>query len=209
MSDRGVTRAFFDQWSRTYDNPFVQAVTYRPVQDAVIRAMRRQPPRLVLDVGCGTGLLTVRIGHEFGATVVGCDYSAGMLHEAARRRHDLFWVQATAAALPVGDQAVDAVVSTESFHWYPDQEGALQEFARALRVGGHAYVALINPPTRAVTVWTARWSRRLGRPLRWPTLEQMATMAHEAGFEVVAQERVARLPMSMLLPAFLNVLRRR
>jgi hypothetical protein len=37
----------------------------------------------------------------------------------------------------------------------------------------------------------------------------MATMAHDAGFAVVAQQRVARLPMSMLLPAFVNVLQRR
>ncbi len=209
MSDRGITRAFFDQWSRTYDNPLLQAVTYRPVQDAVVRAMRGHAPRRVLDVGCGTGLLTMRLRDEVGAVVVGCDYSRGMLQEAARRRPDVSWVQGNASELPIGNGAVDAVVSTESFHWYPDQEGAVGEFARVLRPEGRAYVALINPSTRAVSAWTARWSRRLGRPLRWPTLEQMGTMAQEAGFVVIAQRPIARIPMSLLLPAYLNVLERR
>ena len=36
---------FFDVWSRVYDHPVLQWMTYRPVHDAVLRALRRRPPQ--------------------------------------------------------------------------------------------------------------------------------------------------------------------
>ena len=55
MSPRGPHRLFFDPWSLVYDAPGVQRVTYRPVQDALVRALRVDPPARILDVGCGRG----------------------------------------------------------------------------------------------------------------------------------------------------------
>jgi SAM-dependent methyltransferase len=203
---RGASRRFFDAWSLTYNNPVVQAATYRPVQDAVIRLLRLQRPRRILDLGCGTGLLTTRLVGELGVPVTGCDYSAGMLERAARRSRGAGWVQGDALALPFADGSVDAVVSTESFHWYPDQDRALGELARVLDGGGRAYLALINPPTPVVSALTARWSRLAGQPLYWPTPARMREMATAAGFEVVEQRPVLRLPVSAVFPTVVTVL---
>ncbi len=196
-------QGFFDRWSRTYDNPLVQAVTYRPVHDAVLRAIRQQKPQRVFDVGCGTGLLTLRLAKDVGADVIGCDYSKGMLDKASRHSRQLAWVQGDAMALPVATATVEAVVCTESFHWYPDQYGALREFGRVLVPGGRAYVAT-GPPTRGVTTLMAPWSRRFGHPPSMPTLESMSAMARSAGFLVIAQQRIVRLP----LPSMLHILER-
>lgn len=205
---RGASRRFFDAWSVTYNNPLVQAVTYRPVQDAVIRLLRLQRPARVLDLGCGTGLLTTRLVDELTAAVIGCDYSNGMLVRAAQRSRRPAWVQGDAMALPLRDGAVDAVVSTESFHWYPDQARALADLHRALAPGGRAYLALVNPPTAVLSRLTARWSRVAGQPLHWPTPQRMREMAAAAGFEVLDQSPVLRLPVSALFPTVVTVLER-
>ena len=207
-SSGGPSQRFFDLWSRTYDNPLLQAATYRPTQDLVLRSLRDQRPDRVLDLGCGTGLLTSRLVEELGVPTVGCDYSWGMVRRAAQRSRDASWVQGDAMALPVASATFDAVVSTESFHWYPDQPRALAELARVLVPGGRAYLALVNPPTRVLTAVTTRWSRIAGQPLRWPTPRQMRAMGTAAGFTVVSQRPVLRLPATPLLPTVVTVLER-
>ena len=204
----GPTRRFFDLWSLTYDNPVVQAATYRPTQDAVLRSLRERRPGRVLDLGCGTGLLTTRLVEDLGATTVGCDYSWGMVERAARRSRRPAWVQGDAMALPLVSGSVDAVVSTESFHWYPDQGRALAEIHRVLVPGGRAYLALVNPPTMVVSRLTARWSRTVGQPLQWPTPRRMRDMSAAAGFRVVSQRPILRLPVSALLPTVLTTVER-
>ena len=61
MATEGPSRRLFDVWSTFYDLPLVQRLTYQPVQDAVVAALRPHEPRRVLDVGCGTGLLATRL----------------------------------------------------------------------------------------------------------------------------------------------------
>jgi hypothetical protein len=51
----------FDLWSNVYDIDWIQQLTYRPVHDAVLDAIRQHPRSAILDLGCGTGLLTRRL----------------------------------------------------------------------------------------------------------------------------------------------------
>src|SRR5262245_16217027 len=120
MPESGPKKWFFDAWSRIYDFPVVQRATYRPVHDAVLRALTAPAAYRVLDIGCGTGQLAARIKQTRPVTyVVGCDFSAGMLRRAAERDARVRWVQADAARLPFDEGVFDAVTSTEAFHWFP------------------------------------------------------------------------------------------
>ncbi|MBK9181000.1 MAG: methyltransferase domain-containing protein [Acidimicrobiales bacterium] len=209
MPPPGAGRRLFDLWSRTYDDPLAQAIVYRPVQDAVLRALREGAPARVLDVGCGTGLLTRRVADELGAVAIGCDFSRGMLQRAApRARPGVAWVQGDALALPVASGAVHAVVCTESFHWYPDQGAALRELARVTAPGGRVLLALVNARCVPVSQLVHRWSSLAGQPFRWPTAPQVRALAGQAGLAVVRQTTVRRRPGVPLLPAVLTVLER-
>src|SRR5262245_15517345 len=121
MAERGARRGFFDAWSRIYDLPLLQLATYRPVHNAVLPAIGE--PHVVLDIGCGTGQLATRIKRARPRThVVGCDFSAGMVRQAAARSRAVRWTRGDAARLPFHNGTFDAVVSTEAFHWFPDQD---------------------------------------------------------------------------------------
>jgi SAM-dependent methyltransferase len=205
-SSAGAKRWFFDVWSRFYDLPLVQRLTYRPVQDAVMRALEDAPPRSLLDLGCGTGLLSQRIRREHPDThVVGCDFSQGMLQRAGEHCDGSAWVQGDATRLPFCDACFDTVVSSEAFHWFPDQPAALTECFRVLAPEGRLLVALVNPPVEPVSDAMYVGFRLVGEPFYWPTRRRMRELVEAAGFRVAAQQRVYRLPAGILLPPVLTI----
>ena len=71
---------------------------------ATARAVRSSPGEHVLDLGCGTGDLSLILARS-GAKVIGIDLSAGMLAEAQRktRGRTVRLVRASAFELPFPD----------------------------------------------------------------------------------------------------------
>jgi ubiquinone/menaquinone biosynthesis C-methylase UbiE len=202
----GPRRGFFDVWSRIYDFPLVQRATYRPVHNAVLRALRH--PRRVLDVGCGTGQLARRVKVACpAAAVVGCDFSGGMLHRAASGGNAVHWVRGDAAHLPFDDGVFDAVVSTEAFHWFPDQDAALAECFRVLAPGGRLLLALVNTPASWVSDAFHLGSRLIGEPFYWPSTQQLRERVRAAGFRIRRQHRIFRVPGFLLLPVLTEAVR--
>jgi len=199
---------FFDLWSRFYDLAPVQAAIYRPVHHAVLQELRAVQPTRLLDVGCGTGMLTSRLGAELGAELVtGVDFSLGMLEQARARTDRVGWAQGDALRLPVASGSVDAVLSTEAFHWFPDHDAALREFARVLGPGGHALVALVNVRRKETSQLMHSGSQAMGQPAWWPTRAEMRDRFESAGFDVVRQRQILRVA-GVLIPTVLTVGRR-
>jgi ubiquinone/menaquinone biosynthesis C-methylase UbiE len=202
----GPSPRLFDVWSTFYDLPLVQRLTYLPVQNAVVAALRPFAPRRVLDVGCGTGLLATRLRAELpDAAIAGCDFSHGMLRRARDRDAAVGWTQGDAQRLPLRDASVDAIVSTEAFHWFPDQHRALAEFFRVLAPGGRLLIAIVNTPNDVVRTIFRVASRVAGSPLDWPTRAEMRALCEGAGFRVEAQRRVFRIPAGLSLPPVLTI----
>jgi len=211
----GPTRGFFDAWSRIYDFSLVQRATYRPVHDAVLRALEAEPCVRALDIGCGTGRLVERLVTErVVQSVVGCDFSAGMLAHATERLRPLAQgpvpvalVRGDATHLPFADASFEAAVSTEAFHWFPDQDAALHELRRVLRPRGRLLLALVSPPFEIVADVVELGMRLIGQPLWWTTPSHLRAQVELAGFQVEYQRRIFRIP-GFLLPPVLTVARR-
>jgi SAM-dependent methyltransferase len=109
----------------------------------------------VLDVACGTGLVSFRAAQAVGAAgaVVGTDISGEMV-ETARRgavlhgHANVRFERGDAEALPLPDDGFDAAVCALGLMYVPDPVGALCEMRRLLRPRGRA----------AAAVWGARRS---------------------------------------------------
>ncbi|XEC33043.1 class I SAM-dependent methyltransferase [Streptomyces fradiae] len=101
--------------------------------EAVLRLL---PPgtRTLLDVACGTGLVTERIARP-GLTAYGADAAHAMLRTAAARLPGRA-VRADARRLPLPDGSVDAVSAIWLLHLVPFAEEVVAEAARVLRPGG-------------------------------------------------------------------------
>jgi trans-aconitate 2-methyltransferase len=101
---------------------------------AVAARLQPAPGERILDIGCGTGRLTVEIAARPGIMVIGLDRSSAMLIEA-RKGHRLPYVLGDGAALPFAE-AFDAVFSAATFHWIPDHDRLFGSIHRALKAGG-------------------------------------------------------------------------
>lgn len=199
MTMRAEAAGFFDRWSVTYDHSGLQALTYRPIHDAMLERLDDDDPSTIVDLGCGTGQFTYRLTERFpDAAVIGVDFSQGMLFEAAERvvrassRQHLI-IQADAGQLPFRRSSVDVVVCSESFHWYHDQAATLDGLADTLRSGGRLLIASIATVSSIGDDIVRRLTSIQGRPIRAVPPHRMRRLLDQSGFEVTHQRRIRRL----------------
>ena len=120
----------------------------------LLEAVPLDPGATVLDVGCGTGFPLLELAHRLGprARLVGLDpWGAALARaEAKRRAQDagrVVLVRGVAERLPLGDGAVDLVVSNNGLNNVQDLGAALRECARVSRRGGRLVFTMNLPGT--------------------------------------------------------------
>jgi trans-aconitate 2-methyltransferase len=116
-----------------------------------VRVLERLPlagDETVLDLGCGTGLVTAALLERLPrGRLVALDLSAAMAREArARLTADrALVVRADALALPLR-ASLDAVFSTATLHWVLDQDALARQLFAALRPGGRLVAQMGGGP---------------------------------------------------------------
>lgn len=124
-----------------------------PAQRLMLEMAEIEAGDTVLDVACGTGLVTfgaaARIGPQ--GSIVGTDISGEMI-EAARRRSaesgcaNVRFERCDAEELPFPEASFDVALCALGLMYVPDPASALRQMRRVLRPAG----------TAAVAVWGAR-----------------------------------------------------
>jgi ubiquinone/menaquinone biosynthesis C-methylase UbiE len=133
-------RAIWDQIANRYDSNVMEtfAKAYRLTQEAIMEEVNNRSR--VLEVGCGTGIISLAIVPHAGE-VVGVDLSPKMItlaQEKAKNEglQNLNFREADAYELPFEDERFDLVLLTNLLHFVADPTKVLKEARRVLRSGG-------------------------------------------------------------------------
>ena len=148
-----MTTATYRQYSGTaaelYQSFFVPSIA-TPVSAELLGAAALQPGTRVLDVACGTGVVTRAAAERIGPTgsVTGIDVAPDMIAVARTIPSGgapITWQEADAASLPLPDESFDVGLCQMGLMFMEDRAGALGELHRVLAPGGRV---VVNTPGR-------------------------------------------------------------
>lgn len=120
----------YTDFALVYDDLMID-IPYDTYVELISLAVGNLEGKRVMDVGCGTGLLSVKLAKD-GAEVTGIDLSSDMLAVAEKRAHDLSQ-NICFMELPMqeisGEESYDAaVIAIDSLNYLPDRKSILQTF---------------------------------------------------------------------------------
>jgi ubiquinone/menaquinone biosynthesis C-methylase UbiE len=163
----------------------------RALRQRAIGLARLAPGAHVLDVGCGTGTLTLTAQSRVGRAgrVVGIDPGPEQIAraraKAARRHVPVEFQVGVIEQLPFPDQTFDVVLSSLMMHHLPAgiKRQGIAEIARVLKPGG-----------RLVIGDFARKRDRQGQAARFhaggSSMDELAVLVRDVGFVDVATEEL-------------------
>lgn len=138
----------------------------RPAADLLGR-IRPADPRVVWDLGCGTGEITASLAERWPQAIVhGLDSSTEML-ESAREHRAIHWVEGEIETWETADP-VDVLFSNAALHWVEDHSRLFPRLFRLLAPGGILAVQMPRnhqEPSHQVLYDLARsdrWEERIG-----------------------------------------------
>jgi ubiquinone/menaquinone biosynthesis C-methylase UbiE len=141
-----------------------------------------------LEIGCGTGNLTIRAKHSHpAAELIGCDPDPLALERARRKAHGLAGIRfdrGYAQQLPYADGEFDRVLSSMMLHHLDNdvKPAAAAEVFRVLRPGGRLHVVDIGGNMTARDGLAAR--RMMRNPYITGNLgDAIPRLLRDAGFE--------------------------
>lgn len=215
-------RNFNGTGAENYQRYFVPAIA-SPVSADLLRTADLQPGERVLDVACGTGVVTRLAAEQVGpaGSVTAVDIAPDMIEVAkgvpCPPGSAIEWQVGDATSLQLPDNSFDVVVCQMGLMFIPDRVAALVEMRRVLSPGGRL---VVNTPGRIQptfelmeTALVGHISPELGGFVRAVFSihdpQALATLFREAGLvDVVSTESTVRLhlpPPAEFLWQYINL----
>ncbi|HBG54207.1 MAG TPA: bifunctional demethylmenaquinone methyltransferase/2-methoxy-6-polyprenyl-1,4-benzoquinol methylase [Rikenellaceae bacterium] len=137
----GIFNAIATRYDRT--NTLVSIGLNRFWQHKLIRQVQKVSHQKVLDLACGTGTLTRRLGKLVGAQVTGLDPSDSMLRKAAGRtpyRPNIVFQKGYAELLPFSDKSFQVITISYGIRNFADRDASFSQTLRVLEPGGKLFI---------------------------------------------------------------------
>mgnify|MGYP001816147858 FL=1 len=185
LIDKRQARLAFSRAAPRYDEV---AVLQREIGERMLQRLDlvKLRPRVVLDLGAGTGVATAQLLQRYRkAKVLALDFALPMLQRARRRGG---WLRrpsclcADLEQLPLTDRCVDLIYSNAALQWSNDLDRAFGEFLRVLRPGGLLMFTTFGPDT--LKELRAAWSQVDGHAhvSRFPDMHDLGDALVRARF---------------------------
>jgi SAM-dependent methyltransferase len=192
-----------------YEKFFVPAIGGPLAHDLIAEAALR-PGERVLDVACGTGVVS-RLAAErvgVGGSVAALDLNASMLDVErtvpAPAAPPIRWYESTAESMPLPDGAFDVVLCQLGLQFIDDRAAAVREMHRVAAKGARVLVS-VPTPTEFFGVLETAFARRIPDASHFVRAvfslndpAEVEGLFPGAGFQEVA---VRQYTKSLLLPA--------
>jgi ubiquinone/menaquinone biosynthesis C-methylase UbiE len=199
---RRVQRYGWDLAAQDYE-PLWQA-QLAVAQEALVSGVSLAAGEQVLDIACGTGLVTFAAASAVGPTgrVLGVDISGQMIESACRRareegRQNVQFARMDAESLALPEHGFDVALCALGLMYVPDPAQAVREMRRVLRPAGRLGIAVWGERARCgwapvfaivdaeVTSDVCPLFFRLGQA------DALAQLCAEAGLVGIVQRRIA------------------
>ena len=149
MNDTEIKSEIVKKWDRdaeyydTHVSHGIQTLEEKELWMGLFRELIRSESQEILDVGCGTGAMSL-ILTGMGHTVKGIDLSEGMMSVGRKKAKSLGvsvdFSRGDAESLSFADDTFDVVVNRHLLWTLPHPKQALSEWKRVVRPGGTVVV---------------------------------------------------------------------
>lgn len=198
------------EWNANQYNKTASFVYSSAFVAPVMELLDPHPGERILDLGCGSGEVTIRLSkvveQQTGGVAVGVDFSASMIEKARLNGLKHAFVSdiqdlEIPDELPEAQELFDAVFSNATLHWCKrDPEGVLRAVRRVLRPGGR-FVAEMGGFMNCIGVRTAihRVMKSRGYdpvacdPWYFPSMEDYVKLLVSSGFEPMHMSLTPRI----------------
>lgn len=209
MDQQVYGKSYEGDAAENYQRYFVPSIG-APMANDLMAVANLQPGERVLDVACGTGVVTQLAARQVGTTgsVAGLDINPGMLAVAASATPSdlsIGWHEANAESMPFPDRSFDVVLCQMALQFMPGKLAALRQMRRVLDAGGRVVLNMPGPKPPIFAVMSDALARHVGSEaaafadlvFSMHDADEVRELMRGAGFrevEVTARPKRLRLP---------------
>ncbi|HDK42298.1 MAG TPA: class I SAM-dependent methyltransferase [Candidatus Pacearchaeota archaeon] len=148
-----ITQKWFKEWSNEYDQTLGKIKRHHEMLDLTVEMSNVRNGECILDIGCGTGLLSLKFLKVAECTINGIDLSEDMLNIWKEKIDKLGLSNQVeiklgdAANLEFEDSSFDIIASTVTLHHVKEKQAPLNTIYRLLKPKGRFVIGDLDVDT--------------------------------------------------------------
>jgi ubiquinone/menaquinone biosynthesis C-methylase UbiE len=146
-------REWFQEWANEYDNTLGKVKRHHKLLDLVVKVSGIKRNDHILDIGCGTGLLSLKFLNTTDCTITAIDSSSQMLKifqekiEKFNLTEKIHCAQESAEDMNFKPDQFDIIASTVALHHVKCKEPVIKNVYTSLKGGGRFVIGEIDMDT--------------------------------------------------------------
>ena len=146
-------REWFQDWANEYDNTLGKVKRHHKLLDLVVKVSGIKRKDQILDIGCGTGLLSLKFLTKTDCTITAIDSSAQMLKifeekiKKCNLTKKIHCVQQSAEDMDFKPARFDIIAATVALHHVENKQPVIKNIYDCLKGGGRFVIGEIDMDT--------------------------------------------------------------